>query len=94
MPTEARETIVTPGALALPGVGEPGRTSGGFKVSLGEDALAWSEDSPILAFLLDGMETLQAIRMAGTPTTGEPTGLITIESITITEGTEARSVEG
>lgn len=91
VPLNAAVTIVNPGSLALLGTNDPGREAAGFKVALGQDAVGWTEDSPIIGLLLDGLEPLQAIREAGTPKTGEPTRVVTIEAMTIEPGGEAKT---
>ena len=94
VPLEVAPTIVNPGTLALLGSNDPGREAAGFKVALGQDAVGWSPDTPIFGVLLDGLETLQAIRAAGTPQSGAPTSVITIESMLIEQGGEAKTPPG
>jgi len=94
VPTDAAPTIVNPGSLALLGSTDPGFEAAGIKIALGQDAVGWSEDSAVFGLLLDGLETLQAIRLAGTPQSGLPTSVITIEGVDIEQGNPAKTPPG
>lgn len=88
-PQGALQTVGNP-SLIVP-KDDTGRVDPGqFQVALGEEAAGLPKNTPVFGLMLDDgtrdnqIGTLQRIRKAGSKT-GEPTKVITINSITITE---------
>jgi cyclophilin family peptidyl-prolyl cis-trans isomerase len=81
--TPPQGTIFPVGRLAMVAAGNGPLDPGTFQVALGEEAAGLPQNTPSFGIMLDGLETLQAIRKAGSQT-GAPTGVVTIQSIAIT----------
>jgi len=76
-------TIFPIGRLAM--VAGPNKTldAGTFQVVLGEEAAGLPKETPTFGIMLDGLETLQAIRKHGSPSGIPTTAPVTITSIDI-----------
>lgn len=77
--------IFTPGAIAMiPRNGEPDALGGAFLLATFEGAAGLPQNLTQLGIMLDGARTLAAMDKAGSPG-GDPTELIVIEDVRITE---------
>ncbi|MCX7620786.1 MAG: peptidylprolyl isomerase [Acidimicrobiales bacterium] len=83
IPPEGQEQVVLVGSLVVYPDGS-GQNGGALQVPLSEEGAAGlPRGTTVFGVMLDGLETLQRIRKGGTPQTGQPTEVITIESISV-----------
>jgi cyclophilin family peptidyl-prolyl cis-trans isomerase len=83
IPPEGMEQVILVGSLVVYPDGS-GQNGGALQVPLSEEGAAGlPRGTTVFGVMLDGLETLQRIRKGGTPKTGQPTEVITIESISI-----------
>ncbi len=78
--------IFTPGAIAMVGTGGVGSPSRGqFLIATFEQAADLDDRNTAFGTMLDGFDTLLAINALGSKS-GQPTAVVTITGITITQG--------
>lgn len=83
--TAPQGTIFPVGRIAMVAGSANTVDPGTFQVALGEEAAGLPKNTPTFGIMLDGLETLQAIRKSGSQA-GTPTGTaVTIQSITIVD---------